>query len=275
MLILLSTLGLDQEPSLIRGPFPDPISFPVRPIQADFQFGYETAKRKSASLVSIALGDRQPIGSWFDGTLPRDVETVIWVSPRLVSRWLGFLARRELWDEGEAERRWESIRSGLEGKLTFIVELAALKKLSLLELTPEVPADPLEIRRLKFSLSGNNQTFPLRVESLGEWQVRDRKKLQDFKWYRHVPFAKALIPEFEAEPDPPLFPMGDFFGAWYVVDGFATPELQRCPTLTLTILSPTKERKATYPGKTKLDPPQGEAAKRPIGPAKGGPIIDP
>ena len=59
-----------------------------------------------SSINRIWGEDRQTIGLWSNGYVKVPVEHVVWLSPSLVSRWLGFLSAREYWSDGELESRW-------------------------------------------------------------------------------------------------------------------------------------------------------------------------
>lgn len=270
----------DMWTSAVMSTVRQPTYFPAHPIPKEMMVGAQVAKRRSASLQSLYMGDRANIGFWYDGMMSRDVEHAIWLSPALVSRILGFLERRELWEPGEAQRRWDALRWELEGRLTFVVELCAFKKVSMAELTPEIAADPNEILRVKFaveigentrrplhidladqskdrdidaSMSASaplarlvNQTLETKATRLGAWQVRDRKTLLRFRWWLSTPLGDLLTPQAESDPYDPLYPLGEYFGAWYLVQSVAPPGVYYSPRFKLKIHSSLKERVASF-----------------------------
>lgn len=257
-----------------------PTFFPDHPIPYEVEVGKSVAKRKTATFSSLYMGDRANIGFWYDGMMSRDVEHIVWVSPRFVSRVLGYLSRREMWEEGEIERRWALLKPALEGHITFIVDLAALKKVSMADLTPEVPAHTLDIEKLKFSLEiGENTRRPLNIDiadqqkereepvaslsaapisrlvhqklstravQLALWQVRDRKTLFRYRWWLDVPFGTLMTPSGESEAYDPMYPLGEYYGAWYIVQSVAAPGVYYSPRFKLRIQSPNKERVAEF-----------------------------
>lgn len=242
--------------------------------------GRSIAGRRTATLASTYLADRQTIGTWYDGMMSRDVEHAVWLSPRLVSRMLGFLSRREGLSDEEVLRRWAALRADLEGRLTFIVDLAALKKVSLADLTPEVPATTMDIENIRCfvdireearkplnidladqakprdepaatarwapSAKIVRQRVPTSTTPLGLWRVRDRKTLFEFRWWLEVPVGTLLTPAAESRRRGPLYPLGEYYGAWYWVRTESLPGTYYTPRFTLVIQSPSKERRARF-----------------------------
>src|SRR5689334_4109662 len=101
-----------------------PVRFPVEPIQIEVCRG-EEVYRAGKGIERTLMEDRQAIGYWFDGRVRKDVEEAIWVSPTMVSRWLGYLQAKERWPKLELLNRWAALRDQLDGSLTFVVRLTA------------------------------------------------------------------------------------------------------------------------------------------------------
>lgn len=265
---------------IVHGLVTQPTYFPASPIPAEVAMGRSIAGRRTATLSSTYLADRQTIGMWYDGMMSRDVEHALWLSPRLLSRMLGYLARREGLGREEIQRRWDVLRAQLEGRLTFVLDLAALKKVSLADLTPEVPATTLDIESIRcFVDIGEDARKPLNIDladqskdrerpvaagrwapaskivrlrlpttttRLGMWRVRDRKTLFEFKWWLETSIGSLLTPTAESRRRGPLYPLGEFYGAWYWVQTEAMPGTYFTSRFTLVIESPSKERRARF-----------------------------
>jgi hypothetical protein len=257
-----------------------PTYFATSPIASEMAVGRQIAGRRTASLMSCALGDRLTVGKWYDGMMSRDAEHALWLSPRFVSRVLGFLERREMWGPDEAQRRWDLLRPQLEGKLTFIVELCALKKVSMADLTPEVPATTRDIERVTFRVEIGegtrrpmnidfadqsrerekaastepfaptarlvHQFVPTRSMRLAMWQVRDRKTLLRYRWWLDAPLGELFTPTDESTRYDPIYPLGEYYGAWYWVQSDAAPGTRFSPRFKLLIESPSKVRVAEF-----------------------------
>lgn len=222
-----------------------PLAFPPDPIEREVEEGARLA-REGASLDRLYQDDRRPVGYWFDGKWGQEVEFVTWISPRLVSRWLGYLERRELWEPDEIGRRWEELRRRLDGKMTFVVWLSAYPKRPMLELTPERPPVTTDLEGVKFFLTAGSAAQRARGELLARWQSRRRDKLGEFRWWLYVPFGELLTPVDRRLKDEPPFPLGDYHAAYYLVEGFSMPEMFEGQRFELRILSPRKERIAAF-----------------------------
>lgn len=257
-----------------------PTYYATSPIAAEMEVGRQIAGRRTASLMSCALGDRVTIGKWYDGMMSRDVEHALWLSPRFVSRVLGFLERREMWAPGEAQHRWDLLRPRFEGKLVFVVELCALKKVSMADLTPEVPATTRDIDRVTFKVEINegarkpmnidiadqnrerdrsaslepfaptaalrHQFVPTRAVRLAQWQVRDRKTLLRYRWWLDAPLDDLFTPADESQRYDPIYPLGEYYGAWYWVESDAAPGTRFSQRFKLLTESPSKVRVADF-----------------------------
>ncbi|HRI43646.1 MAG TPA: hypothetical protein PLL78_01410 [Fimbriimonadaceae bacterium] len=280
VLSMVLSVGTTNWAGFVHGLVTQPTYFPPAPIPVEFAMGRTIAGRRTATLASTYLADRQTIGSWYDGMMSRDVEHAVWLSPRLISRMLGFLSRRESLESDEVLRRWNAIRGELEGRLTFILDLAALKKVSMADLTPEVPATTMDIEGIRcFVDIGEDARKPLHIDladqskereepvavyrwapgsrivrqripatttQMGLWRVRDRKTLFEFKWWLEVPVGAHVTPLAESRRRGPLYPLGDYYGAWYWVQTRALPGTYYTPRFTLVVQSPSKERRAKF-----------------------------
>ena len=119
-----------------------PITFGDFPIKHELLVG-EALERDKKGIERTMLQDRVAIGRWFDGTRRVDDEEAIWLSPAMVSRWLGWRQSREGWPDEELNRRWCLAKARLDGKMTFIVRLSSFPKIDLWE-GPDAPAKHTE-----------------------------------------------------------------------------------------------------------------------------------
>jgi hypothetical protein len=226
-------------PSLLLAVTLKPLLFSAQPIPAEMARGAQAYYRRQG-IERVLREDRVVIGTWFDGRIKRDVQDVIWLSPSLVSRWLGYLNAKEKWSSEELLGRWQAAARALNGKLTFIVQLSALPRQDPLELGADAPArfeDALEARFLVThagrqasglsnqhleSLVSNKALVryePL-VSTLGVFRAYDWRKLFEPKWYQLDRDFWPLTPEFETglSRDPYRYKLGDHVTAIYRVE---------------------------------------------------------
>jgi hypothetical protein len=144
-----------------------PLEFPTEPISSELLRG-EKIYYQHKGIERTLLEDRVAVGKWFDGKVKRDTDQVIWLSPSMVSRWLGYLNAKEKWSGSELLERWKRTARSLEGRLTFVAEFFALpKREDILELTESGPSKPetaLELRFLLTNLAPNRGDLAQHLE---------------------------------------------------------------------------------------------------------------
>lgn len=182
--------------------------------------------------------DAVAVGSWSDGLRKVPVESVLELSPRLMARWLGFLAERESWPAHELQARWEAISGELQGATWYVIGLAAYPKSSLLELTDSAPSKPEEIVDVRVVVLQGGVVVPAQAVELARARGRTRGEVERHPWWLGLPFGQALHPEFE----PPAHPgMGDFRRRWLLVRAELVPG-----PAEVRVLSRTKTRVARF-----------------------------
>lgn len=233
------------------------LSFPERPLPDEFVRGAELANKKpelgAAALVGkhprrhsvdvVWQEDRVWVGTWTNGHSPQKVEYAVWLSPALVSRWLGFLSARERWPAGEAETRWAELRSDLDGRITIAVQLSAFPRFPILELSDGSKANRSEVEDVRFVLDTASGPHSPSVEEIALWRARSKASLDDFKWWLQTPATAPLVGEFEEQAERPL-PLGDFHRRWLLIT--APTGVAPDGSFTLRILSEPKERVASF-----------------------------
>ncbi len=223
---------------------------------------------------------RSVIGVWFDGRVKDDVESIIWVSPGMASRWLGYLEAQSKWPKSETQRRWDAIRGQVRGRLCFVIRLSAMPRLVGLDMESEGKPTTVDIDNPSFRLtSGPGYSFPrnkmldrfLRttktpsypqtlsitlplpdpvapVESfeLAHWQSRDRFRLDRYQWYQDLPLAISFLkPGQEIELDPG-YGLGDYGSKWFWVS-FDPAQLHACAGgFEVWIATANKERVGSF-----------------------------
>lgn len=227
--------------------------------------------------------DRAVIGVWFDGRIKDDVESMIWISPRMASRWLGYLQEqeKETWPPGEMQRRWDAIRSFVGARLCFVVRLSAMPRLRGLDMASEGVPSAADIDHPEFLLtSGPGYAFPkpsafdriLRGDRspwlypkgfqarvplpepvrateerlLARWQARDRGRLEKYVWFQDLPVRDAFSAKGQTFERDAGYGLGDYGSAWYWV----AFDLSRMRGLEggfdVWVLTPNKERVGSF-----------------------------
>lgn len=199
------------------------------------------SKAPRTSMESVWGSDRQKIGSWSNGYTKVSTEYVVWVSPALVSRWLGFLSARERWPEETLPDRWAVLRNFIGERQAFIVQLSAFPKLPTYGVGDYERTSPEEIDNVRFVYTSGKKTERMEAMRLALWQSRDREDLEDFPWWQFVPFGGPLIGEFESFEKTEPLPLGDYYRAWYLVWAESHDE-----SFEVRVLSRRKERVATF-----------------------------
>lgn len=266
--------------------FARPILFPPQPLERELARGvslYATGK----SVRHLFMEDRQSVGTWSDGLRKRDVEEVIWLSPALMSRWVGYLDALEKWPVGERQRRWEGIRAALDGSMSFAVRLSAFPKKDWHEGDYAARADESALSPLRFRLTLDGMTIPRRPDTLftivtgryespANWDLReleigvcrladraarDRNALEQFPWHQLTPLAEWVTPEFEPRLDQAeSIRLGDYRSMWLWVEARLDPNLMPRNQFELRIFSARRERIATF-----AFGPRADVRRRPAG----------
>lgn len=253
-----------------------PVDFPSAPLAAEVDKGVRTYSL-GKGLERLYMDDRQVVGVWFDGRLHRDADHVVWISPSLMSRWLGYLDAKEKWPAGELEKRWGFLRKSLGGRMTFIVRLCALPKIDILEQEVALPADPCDMTKVRFLWTSNRSELsavqdrelihvPGAVERLpafgkrvpiglnsdpsvylvSEHRADTANKVFQEDWWMRVPFGESIQPEFAKECMEEMAFCGEYHSRTYFVSLPIPEEPIEANRFELRIFSPRKERVAKF-----------------------------
>jgi hypothetical protein len=254
-----------------------PIDFPSLPIAKEIDAGvciYALGK----GIDRLYLDDRRVVGLWFDGKVRQEADHVLWLSPSLISRWLGYLEAKEKWPDGELEGRWDALRAHLSGHMTFIVRLCSMPRIDPIEGEIDQKAQQEDSSDVRFLLTSSSPHKPsaatkdellgfaiprpvppvgrrrvsggIRLEpdvvALSRVQSREVRQVLDEDWWLRAPFGKALTPEFSKPPCFDDYPLGDYFASTYLVRFPIPKEPFPANSFQLRIFSPRKERIADF-----------------------------
>lgn len=251
-------------------PFANQFAMPPSPIPSEFRKGtlvYASGKGVERCWQS----DRKVVGIWNRGLFRQDVEEVIWLSPRLFSRWAGYLAAKEKWPVQIQRDRWEKLCDLVGDKCIFVVRLSAMPKVSALSDDVERPSfKDIDNVRFQLTIGGSGLPRPPLKYFVGikpyepdsGWAVdeselepypfavlrgHDRGSLEGFQWWQATPLRWVFGSEF-ASPAPPGLgsPLGWYRSDWYWVEAQAPVLTATVNDFQFRIFSPSKERIASF-----------------------------
>jgi hypothetical protein len=199
-----------------------------------------------SALSAIWGDDLQAVGLWSNGYRKVAVEDVLWLSPGLVSRWLGFLSAREHWEDGVLDSRWARIAAEVGDRRMFLVKLSAFPKMPTYGIGDVERATTEEIENVRFVYTADGRTERMEAERIAQWQSRERSALEDFPWWQYVTFGRQLQGEFELPAREEPLPFGDYHRAWYLVWVTGVEDAR----FEVRVLSRRKERVAEF-GRTR------------------------
>lgn len=233
-------------------------SFPAQPDETQMKVGAATAKRKPnlslATLTtsqdprlgveSIYLGDRKDIGWWSNGYIKHATEYCLRLTPALMSRWVGFLQYREKLSPAQVQERWDQIQSELGNRGAVIVRLSAFPKQGMMGDGEEERANLADLNEVRFVVLVDGEQVEVGAHRLGSWEAKDRRTLEQFKWWLETPLAGVLSPEFEPGWNQRPVPLGGYHATWWLVS--LPAGLSERQALSVHVLSKRKERVATW-----------------------------
>jgi hypothetical protein len=259
----------------------NPVGFPPRPME------FHMAKGQSAYVAGKGIDrlwqdDRQAIGFWFDGMRKQDVEEAIWLSPALLSRWVGYRAAQEKWTPEQSQQRWDALRQTMDGRAYIVVRLAAYPKRDILNPEDAEPISTRDLDQVRFMVtvdgaaipspkkrsdvplalpvrsarSGPNfavDEAPIAGQTIGYVRTGDRGDIARFPWYLALDELQPVWSEFENGLQYYRTRGGsDFAAKWtLIVVDFSGRQMPKSQ-FELRVLSANKERTATF--KTVFEP---------------------
>lgn len=226
-----------------------PIAFTEAPEQIAFEGGMKWAKEnKPASYCQLPV--QSVVGTWWSGMGISKIEFVWWYSPEYVSAMLGYLSTKEYWKPKETQNRWTSIAQNAQGKVTFLVQLAAMPRIDPLTGDPDQPANYEQLVNVRFVLVINQTVLQPKTASLVyQAKSRNRKITQELPWYQFAPGGTKLIGEFETPLEPTGMMMGEYGVMLYRVDFDLEEVLQNSENakfMSFKVLSRSKTRVANF-----------------------------
>lgn len=171
----------------------------------------EEIARQGKGLDRLLLEDRQVIGRWARAYMPHDSEDVLWISPDLLSRWLGYLQESEGLTDQQVQDRWNALEGSAGRDFWIVVRLAALDKQDPLDLGMEEEAETTDLSPVKVlatvtDLSGQRIALkPTQTTVLADVRSSDANEVIGLPWYIFSDAFKPLLPSIPpSKPDSDL-----------------------------------------------------------------------
>lgn len=246
-LIAAITLSLTFPPSPILDEVEAGKAFARTVIKTDGEraLGLKPGSGRHETLFNLVEPFKKPLGYWSDGGRKLEVEYGIEISPALVSRWLGYLSVRELWDDQELELRWDSIRAKVEGKRFFVVVLSAFPTQPRFGIGEDVPQSDIETKQVIFTLeSSMGRTEPNAI-LFHHRRSKGKGDLEEVPWWTLTPFEAELTSVFQGPYEVPIIQRGDYYRTWWLI--WSHTDLGD-GDVTMKIASKRKIRVAEFPG---------------------------
>lgn len=132
------------------------------PILDAVEFDRGVASARRGYDLSKTLEDmRHGLGRWHDGKQFRTTEVAVALTPKVVSRWIGWLQTTCGWGEHHVQQAWSDYLSNRKNGLIILVRLTAFPKESFLDLTEQTPPDPTDLDSLSFEAEQSRVTVPI------------------------------------------------------------------------------------------------------------------
>lgn len=128
-----------------------PFAFGEEPDPQAFREGVDLW-RAGKGLERTLGPERAVMAVWFDGRIRRAADVAAWVSPKLVSRRLGYLSASSRMTAEQVLSAWRQTANRLEGRLAFAVRLCSLRRRGW-DGEEGPPADGGALRRVRWLLT--------------------------------------------------------------------------------------------------------------------------
>lgn len=210
-------------------------------------FGRKLAEEKKPA-QHCEFSHQAVISRWWNGRFSRAIEFAYLMSPAFVSTRLGYLSRKEYWQEGELTNRWNVIKTHYEDDLTFVVQLSAVPGVAVLTGEKSWKTDAKSIDNVRFVLLANNRSFdPISVRFMHEKRTHEEWLLSRFPWHTYTIGGNLLMEEFEKMPKQEIYERGQYFIKLYEVRfRLSDVKTHLGSEFSLRVLSAFPERKADF-----------------------------
>jgi hypothetical protein len=152
-------------------------------IQAQIELGGKIAK-EGRGPDRLNLDARWVVGKWFDGSRQQEVEELVFLTPGLLSRWIGF----EGIDGAEAKNLWGRFWDQMIGKQYAFLRLARLDWVDWHDGDTQASADPSALDNVRVLINTRgNEWKSLQMQKIQDLQDRSPQLVLRDKWFQVIP----------------------------------------------------------------------------------------
>lgn len=170
-------------------------TFGDTPIASEFNEGKHIFKLRKG-IDRTEKDARIVVGKWFDGEHLQPVEEIVFVTPGLLSRWLGYQQSSGTTDEGVVSS-WKKCTAQFSGKTLALVRLARLCTVDMIDGDVDNSAKPTALDSIKIQIR--------QIES--SWKDVSYRIVQDVQQRRPEEVLKEtwdeILAKFTAWPSKP------------------------------------------------------------------------
>ncbi len=188
-------------------------TFPNHPIESELKIGRHCCSKKK-NITDLYFYDIQNFSNLKDRQDEPQYMKCLWLSPRLLSRWLGYLQDSEHLSEDEILHRWNILKDYFDKNLVFIIQNVSFPFKAQYSGQKNLPADSNLFDKLKYDIHFGKKKLTPEVTILTDWKLRDKKLIDSYRWWLYVPFSKQITPASMNEKVEPMYMLGSNLVRW-------------------------------------------------------------
>jgi hypothetical protein len=151
------------------------------PILADFEEGKKIFQRKKG-IDRTEMDARVVLGQWFDGERLEPVEEAVFLTPGLLSRWLGYQKSAGT-PQDDIDMSWSKCYSQFSGKNMAIIRLARLSAVDIVDGDVDNSGNPGALDSVKIQIrQGSNSWNPISTRTVQDIQQRRPEEVLKETW---------------------------------------------------------------------------------------------
>jgi len=204
----------------------------------EFDLGAASA-RKNQDLSKCLQDHVCGLGKWHDGLQFRTTEAAVALTPKVASRWLGWLQEKDALSHDQTQIAWQDYLRSRKDGLVILIRLTAFPKESILEINEQLPPDPKCLERISFEADQSGVEVDVRVSEMQGFRRPEATEVFGDRWLRLVvpsSFRPSAAGKF-------VYPVGDYHAKYICL----TADTQSVAgTLNLRILGDRRPRTARF-----------------------------
>lgn len=173
------------------------------PVEVDLG---SAAARKGQDLSKTLESRIQALGRWHDGLQFRATEAAVAITPKVASRWIGWLQGKHGWGDHQKQAAWTEYLTKRSEGLVILVRLTAFPKESILDLNDQLPPKPSDLENLTIEADQAGVSVEIRVAESASMRRPERDQLLGDRW---LELADSVLFR-PSSPTKFAYPLGDY-----------------------------------------------------------------